>query len=148
MNGQSRTTIYLMLAMAILGSAACSTTTQRIGPSAAALSQHGVGKGDTVLIHYVNKGDRGSSSKSEIVKITDTSKTGVRGIGEGGKAVTVPYEDIFQVGRTVTQSVVRAPYDAPEGAGIAEKVVGNVAYTTLYAFIAAGYVVGSIAGGY
>jgi len=112
MNPQSRPIICLMLAMAALASAACSTTTQRVGPSQAAMSQHGISTGDTVLIRYKNEGDALSSSRSEPLRIIDIGKNAISGISETRQGVTVvDYDDIFQLEHIRTDV---AKLDLPE----------------------------------
>ena len=86
MNKQSKKLLTVILCAVIVCISACSTTTHRLGPSQAAMNHYEIGKGDAVLIRYVNEGDSRSSSRSELVQITNISDIGITGVGESGKA--------------------------------------------------------------
>ncbi len=96
---------YLLLALlgaAMITNAACTTTTQRAGPSPAAMHQHGISAGDTVLVRYTNINDANSSSRSDLLQITGISDSGIAGVDENGEAIEASYDEIFQVERQRT----------------------------------------------
>ena len=97
MQHRYRKVLPIFLCAVLVGNAACSTTTQRVGASQAAMSNHGIGKGNTVLVRYANKDDPRSSSSSELLRITSLSNSGIVGIGENGSVVNVGYAEIFQI---------------------------------------------------
>ena len=131
MNKRSRQFLTGILCTAIFSNSACSTTTQRLGPTQAAMNHYGIGKGDTVLIRYANEGDPRSSSRSEKIRIIGISQVGITGTGAAGEAVTVEYDDIFQIERQHTSSVVdiQSPADAAEAVvlSVAIAAFGTVA---------------------
>jgi hypothetical protein len=116
MNNRRRQFLAVLLCAAIFGNSACSTTTQRLGPTQAAMNHYGIGKGDTVLIRYANESDPRSSSRSEKIRIIGISKVGITGTGDAGKAVTVGYDEIFQIEHQHTGPVmdIQSPADAAE----------------------------------
>ena len=89
MNKRSRRFLTALLCTAIFSNSACSTTTQRLGPTQAAMNNYGIGKGDTVLIRY--------SNGSEKIRIIGINESGISGIGKNGEAVNVGYHKIFQI---------------------------------------------------
>jgi len=98
MNKQSKGLLTILFCAAIFGISACgTTTTHRLGPSQAAMNHYEIGKGDAVLIRYVNEGDSRSSSRNELVQITSISDIGITGVGESGKAVNIAFTEIFQI---------------------------------------------------
>ena len=97
MNRRSNHYLTILLCAVIATNAACSTTTQRLGPSQAAVSHHGIEKGDTVLVRFANFGNARSSSRSEQIQITGITKIGISGIDENGKVVNADYGEIFQI---------------------------------------------------
>jgi len=97
MNRRSNHYLTILLCAVITANAACSTTTQRLGPSQAAMNHHGLANGDTVLVRYANEDDARSSSSSEQIRIAGIDESGISGIGETGEAVNVGYDEIFQI---------------------------------------------------
>jgi hypothetical protein len=98
MNKQSKKLLTVIFFAAIVGISGCiTTTTHRLGSSQAALNHHEIGKDDAVLIRYANEGDSRSSSRSEIVQISNISDFGITGVGESGKAVNIAFTEIFQI---------------------------------------------------
>jgi hypothetical protein len=97
MGKQCKYYLTVLLCVAIAGNSACGTATHRIGSSQAAMSHHGIGNGDYVLVRYANKNDRRSSSSSELVQITNISHTGLSGVAENGNVINVGYDEIFQI---------------------------------------------------
>ena len=127
MNRRNRQFLTILLCTAFAGNSACSTTTQRLGPTQAAMNNNGVGKGDIVLIRYANEGDPRSSSSSETVRITGISEVGITGTGAADRAVTVSYGEIFQVERQHRGPVmeINSPTD------VADAVLWGVAYAAI-----------------
>ena len=97
MNNRRRQFLAVLLCAAIFSSTACSTTTQRIGASQAAMNHHGLASGDVVLVRYANKNDARSNSRSEQIRITSINESGISGIGEKGEVVDATYDEIFQI---------------------------------------------------
>jgi hypothetical protein len=102
MNDGGKYLLLILLGAAMLANTACTTTTQRAGPSQAAMRQHGISEGDTVLVRYTNIGDANSSSRSELLQITGISNSGIAGVDENGEASVARYGEIFQIERQRT----------------------------------------------
>jgi len=101
MNKCGKQFLLILLGVAMTGGAACTTTTtQRAGPSQAAMSQHGISEGDAVLVRYTNADDANSSSRSERLQITGISAAGLSGLTEEGHATSARWGEVFQVERT------------------------------------------------
>ena len=61
------------------------------------MSHHEIEKGDIVLVRFANAGDAQSSSRSEQIRITSFSYSGISGIAENGEAVSVGYDEVLQI---------------------------------------------------
>jgi hypothetical protein len=127
MNQRNRQFLTILLCTAFAINSACSTTTQRLGPTQAAMNHNGVGKGDMVLIRYANEGDPRSTSRSEDVLITGISKAGISGTGAAGRAITVSYDEIFEIERQYRDPVINI--ESP--ADVADAVLWGVAYAAI-----------------
>ena len=125
MNKRSRQFLAGLLCAAIFSNSACSTTTQRLGPTQAAMNHYGISKGDTVLIRYSNEGDPRSSSRSEKIRIISISQVGITGTDAAGEAVTVGYDEIFEIERQHSSPVVdiQSPADVAEAAVLSVAIV-------------------------
>jgi len=97
MNKGGKYLFLTLLGAAMLVNTACTTTTQRAGPSQAAMRQHGISEGDTVLVRYTNIDDVNSSSRSERLQITRIGDSGIAGVDESGETSAASYGEIFQV---------------------------------------------------
>jgi hypothetical protein len=109
MTNRGKQFLLTLLGVAMLGGAACTTTTttHRAGPSQAAVSQHGISEGDTVLVRYTNDGDANSSSRSEVLQITRIGDNGITGVDEHGRTSVAAYDEIFQIERRRTDIRMR-----------------------------------------
>ena len=134
MNRQSGKFLTILLCAAIVGITACSTTTQRLGPSEAAMNNYGIGKGDTVLIRYANKDDPRSSNRSNLVQITEITGVGISGVAENGSAVNVGYDEIFQIEVRKKSSAIKS--DNPVLMGASKAVKSAVTVVPVAACIA------------
>ena len=77
--------------------AGCTTTTNRMKPSAHVLERRGVDPGDTVLLRYANATDPASSNRSETVRVHAIGEDGIVGINASGELVVVKYDELLQV---------------------------------------------------
>jgi len=127
MGKQCKYYLTVLLCVAIAGNSACSTTTHRLGPSQAAINHYEIGKGDAVLIRYVNEGDSRSSSRSEFVQITNISDGGITGVGESGKTVNVGFTEIFQI-EYIHVGLIEHDSPATMAAGKALEVTSKAVY--------------------
>jgi len=127
----------VLLGAAILTSAACTTTTQRAGRSQAALHQHGICAGDTVLVRYTNINDANSSSRSELLQITSISDSGIAGVDESGEAILAIYDEIFQIERRRTS--LRRPGRSELSPHLVEAITktGRLLGAAAYAYVSA-----------
>lgn len=132
--------LTFFLCVAIVGNSACSTTTYRIGPSAAAMKHYGVGRGDVVLVRYANSNDARSSRRSEQVRITGVNHSGISGIGENGEAVNAGYDEIFEI-EYIKGGLFENDDPDAMGKGKTLEVMSKILFVTAYIF-------GASAGGY
>ena len=134
-NKRSKRFLTFLLYAAIVSNSACSTTTQRIGPSQAALDNYGIGKGDYVLVRYANMDDPRSSSSSELIEVTNISDTSISGTRENGNAIDIGYDEIFQIEIRKKGAAIRSDSPALVSAGTAAgKTLEVVAKAALVAF--------------
>ena len=122
MKSCSKRILVSIICAGVIGISACSTSTHRLGPSQAALDHYGIGNGDTVLIRFANKHSPRSSSRSELIRITEIKETGIAGVSEGGTTLTINFTEIFQIEYTNTGLI---DHDSPVamGAGHSLKVL-------------------------
>jgi len=142
MNKRSTQFLTILLCVAVISSSACTTTTHRVGPSQAAMDNYGIGSGDYVLVRYANKDDPRSSSSSELVEVTQISRTDISGIGEHGNAISIGYDKIFQLEISKRSSAIKS--DSPaltrvgNATGKALEGVGKAALVALCITAASG----------
>jgi len=129
--------LLLILLGTMMANAACTTTTQRAGPSQDAMRQHDISEGDTVLIRYTNVNDVRSSSTSGLLQITRISESGVAGVDENGAAIMASYDEIFQIERQRTglRGLKRREL-SPQLVEAIEKT-GQLLGTVIYAYVSA-----------
>ena len=75
----------------------CTTTTNRMKPSAHVLERRGVDPGDTVLLRYANATDPASSSRSETIRVQAIGEDGIVGVDASGELIVVKYDELLQV---------------------------------------------------
>lgn len=68
MSKRSKRFLAFLWCAAIVSNFGCTTTTHGVGPSQAAMSDFGIGKGDNVLVRYANK-DISQDNRKEPLKL-------------------------------------------------------------------------------
>jgi hypothetical protein len=91
------------------------------------MNHYEIGKGDAVLIRYVNEGDSRSSSRNEMVQITNISDSSITGVGESGNAVNVGFSEIFQI-EYIDIGLIEHDSPAAMGVGKALEVTSKALY--------------------
>jgi len=107
MSKRGKQFVTFLLCAAVVSNFGCTTTTHRVKPSQAAMDNYGLEKGDMVLVHYANINDAKSSSKSEQIRITDIGNNGISGTSEVGAAVTIDYDNIFQIEYSKKENAIK-----------------------------------------
>jgi len=86
----------------------CASTTYRFGASQPALQNFGVENGDSVLVRYANKTDPRSSSRSELIRISEINEAGITGTGESGSVVDISYDEVLQFEFSARRSSIKS----------------------------------------
>jgi hypothetical protein len=80
----------------LLGAVGC-TTTQTIKASQETLFNHGIGKNDTVVVHWAKPDDPRRAFGSEQIYIWDVTEKGISGFGASGIVREIGYDEISKV---------------------------------------------------
>ena len=105
MNVQRRLAAVLTGFVWILSVSGCSTTDAALKPSQETFRQNGIGKGDTVIIHFRSPTNPNGSNRSETVRVTQVSPNGLEGVNDSGNRVIVKYDEIYRVHTSVSRKI-------------------------------------------